>query len=113
MKIKDLKNLRENVPKYRAKPKTIDGIYFASTKEANRYKELKLLTRAGIIHGLRTQVSFTLEINKVHICRYVADFVYFENGEKVVEDVKGFITPSYRLKKKLMKAIHGIIIKET
>ena len=44
---------------------------------------------------------------------YIADFVYTENGEKVVEDVKGFRTPEYRIKRKLMLYSHGVRIKET
>jgi len=52
----------------------------------------------------------------VKICRYVADFGYIENGAVVIEDVKSKITkglPVYRLKKKLMKALYGIDIRET
>lgn len=114
MKRNDLKKLIAAIPKYRAVPTTIDGKKFASKKEAHRYVELKLLNRAGKVHDLRCQVSFTLNVNGEHICRYVADFVYFnDKGEKIVEDVKGFLTKEYKLKKKLMKAIHDIEIRET
>lgn len=112
MKINELKKLRAKVPKYRAVPTTINGKTFASKKEAHRYKELLLLQRGGEIAGLRCQVTFDLNVSDVHICRYVADFVYFDKGVKTVEDVKGFLTKEYKIKKKLMKAIHGIEIKE-
>jgi hypothetical protein len=46
-------------------------------------------------------------------CGYVADFVYMENGQQVVEDTKGMRTQEYRLKRKLMLWVHGIRIKET
>jgi hypothetical protein len=49
------------------------------------------------------------------VCKYISDFVYLENGQKIVEDVKSEYTrklPVYRLKKKLVKAVHGIDIKE-
>lgn len=34
------------------------------------------------------------------------DFAYFEGGRKVVEDFKGVMTPAFRLKRKLFKALH-------
>ena len=99
--------------KYKSRPKTIDGFYFASTKEANRYQELKLLQLHGAIQDLRLQVAYKIEINGRLVCKYVADFVYSEEGNEIVEDVKGFKTQVYNLKKKLMKACHGIEIRET
>lgn len=113
-KIKDLKFLRNaQATKYRSKKTVADGITFASKKEANRYLILKALLKNGEISNLRLQVPFDLSVNGFKVCSYVADFVYAENGIEKVEDVKGMITPVYRLKKKLMKAIHGIEIFET
>ena len=45
---------------------------------------------------------------------YVADFVYIEtlNNIEVVVDTKGFRTPEYKLKKKMMRAFKGIDIIE-
>ena len=94
---------------------TSDGIKHDSIKEANRWCELLLLQRAGIIKDLKRQVKFEL-IPKQEGERavfYVADFTYTESGKKVVEDVKGCRTEVYKLKKKLMLYIHGIRIKET
>ncbi len=100
--------------KYRAKPTTIDGIRFASKAEANRYMELRLLEDAGVIHNLETHPKYTLSVNNMFICTYTADFRYEENGEVIVEDVKSkpTMTYSYKLKRKLMKAIYDIDIKE-
>lgn len=92
----------------------VDGIKFDSKKEARRYKELLILQLAGNIKDLKLQQSFSLLVNQIEVCRYVADFVYFDNekGKQVVEDVKGFKTRMYILKKKLMKAVYGIEILE-
>ena len=94
--------------KYRAQPTTVDGIRFASKKEARRYTELRLLERAGRITNLRRQVRFKL----VQTVVYVADFTYEESGENIVEDVKGFKTPTYKQKRRLMQDQHGITIRE-
>lgn len=102
-------------PKYRNKKTSADGIRFDSKREANRYIELKLLERAGAIKDLRRQVPYVL-INKSRYGRaikYVADFVYYEYGKLVVEDVKGVRTPVYKLKKRLMAEVYGIEVKET
>lgn len=106
--------------KYRAVRTTVDGIKFASKREARRYQELKMLERAGAIEDLRCQVPYDLTVNGQKIGRYVADFEYtalqtdpIKDWRAVVEDVKGMKTPVYNLKKKLMRAIHGIEILET
>ena len=101
--------------KYGAKKTVVDGIKFDSKRESERYKELKLLEKAGEIADLSLQVRFDFVINGVKLGFYKADFSYWDdnNNRSVVEDVKGFKTPVYNLKKKLMKAIHGIDILET
>lgn len=106
--------------KYKARKVTIDGITFDSQKEANRYFELRLLERSGAIVDLQRQVRFVLipaqkDANGKVIERavnYIADFVYYHNGGRVVEDAKGYRTPEYRLKKKMMLYFHSIKIKE-
>lgn len=101
-------------PKYRNQRTEVDGITFDSKAEARRYSELKLLEKAGQIVGLNLQPSFPIIVNDVKICTYRADFGYgLPNGSLVVEDVKGMKTPAYRLKAKLMKAVHGVEILET
>ncbi len=113
--IKDAKPKRSKYGVLLNRPK-VDGIRFASQAEENRYHELKALEKAGAICALRTQPRYALEVRGVLICTYVADFVYFEEvagGVAVVEDVKGVLTDVYKLKKKLMKAIYGIEIRET
>lgn len=87
----------------------IDGIKFDSKKEAKRYGELKLLERAGQISDLQLQVAFELVppqkggMRKELPVKYIADFVYTENGHQVIEDTKGVKTKDYIIKRKLMK----------
>jgi len=105
--------------KYRNQRITVDGEIFDSKKEFQRYQELRMLERAGKISGLRRQVAFELAPavvigkRKRPALRYISDFVYQENGEQVVEDVKGIRTEGYRIKRHLMATVHGIAIKET
>lgn len=100
--------------KYHAKKILDDGILFDSLAEHRRFCELKLAQAAGEIYSLEVHKAYPLTVNGKLICKYVADFVYRESvgGRVVVEDVKGVATPVYRLKKKLMLAIHGIEIQE-
>jgi hypothetical protein len=97
------------VKKYRNIKTTIDGIIFDSKREAARYFQLKLLERAGELKELKRQVTYRLEVNGQLICKYIADFEYISinTGELVTEDLKGFITPEFKLKAKLFKAIFG------
>ena len=118
--------------KYRSKKIRLpDGVVFDSQKEYARWCELKLLARAGKIKDLQRQVKFVLipaqyepdTIGKrggvkrgkliEREISYVADFCYIENGNPVVEDSKGFRTPEYKMKRKMMLYFHGIRIKET
>lgn len=100
--------------KYGNSKKEVDRIVFDSVKEAKRYKELKLLIKAGAIGQLELQVPFELNNGGTHSLKYIADFVYINaiTGEKVVEDAKGYRTKEYRKKKRLMKKVHNIKIKE-
>lgn len=105
--------------KYHSKKTTVDGIEFDSAKEAKRYTKLRDMERAGKIQDLCLQVPFELVPSfecdgvKYRGMKYIADFVYYRDGVRVVEDVKGAKTPEYRLKKKLMAYINHINIKES
>ena len=99
--------------KYGNKKVELDGYKFDSIKEKNRYVELMLMQKVGEISALEVHLSFDLPVNSVLIAKYVSDFTYYREGNYCVEDAKGFKTPVYRLKKKLMKAIYRIEILET
>ena len=91
----------------------IDGITFASKREATRYNELKLLERCNIISDLQLQVSYVLipaqkgGLRNELALKYIADFVYFDNelNKQIILDVKGVKTPIYIAKRKLMKSL--------
>lgn len=98
---------------------TYMGEVFDSKREYERYRELRLMERAGAIQGLVRQVQFELvpkqyEGKKLieRAVNYVADFVYWEGDNMIVEDVKGAKTPEYIIKRKLMLARHGVRIRE-
>lgn len=108
------------VNKYRNTKIIIDGIEFQSKKESLRYKELKLLERAGLIKDLELQKEYILQ-NKFKInnktvrkISYIADFSYISTKDNKlhVVDVKGFKTDVYKLKKKLFEYKYGIEIEE-
>ena len=100
--------------KYNAVKTTVDGITFASKAEVRRYSELKLLEKAGEITALCLQPPFPIVVNDIPICKYVADFIYWdvEKDAQIIEDVKGMKTPVYKLKKRLVEALYGITITE-
>jgi Protein of unknown function (DUF1064). len=87
-----------------------EGKKFASKKEAARYLSLR---QDPEVTDLECQVRLPIRINGILVCTYVADFRYRHNGEVVIEDVKGYRTDTYRLKKKLVKAALGIEIMES
>lgn len=120
---------------------TIDGVEYASKREAARHRELLLLERAGRIQNLQTQVKFLLIPAQYAPCTevyksgprkgsakpgkllerevaYIADFVYTKDGNTIVEDAKGFRDPSsavyakFVLKRKMMLYFHSIRVQE-
>lgn len=93
--------------KYKNKKITIDGHKFDSKKEGNHYIALKQLEKLGIIKKLQLQVKYELQPSfkknneTIRSITYKADFVYEKEGKTIVEDVKGFKTKEYQIKKKL------------
>jgi hypothetical protein len=89
---------------------------FDSQSEYRRWCELKLLERGGQIRNLEHHVKLPLIVNGHDCGRYEADFVYFENDKRVIEDRKGgkaTITDVFRLKQKLVFALYGIEVRIT
>lgn len=124
-------NLKRNPKnKYNAKKVTVEVALNGekvtckcdSEKEARRLVELSLLNRAGKIQNVRTQVPYKLIPAAVRddgttekSAKYIADFVYEQDGKTVVEDVKSEITrkkQEYVLKRKLMLFVYGLTIHE-
>lgn len=98
--------------KYRAKKTKYNGKTYASKKEAQRAQELDLLVRSGDITDLKEQVKFPIDIAGKQVFTYIADFMYFDKllNKVVIEDVKGFQTAIFRLKKKCVEAYYSIEI---
>ena len=118
--------------KYRNKKIQVNGETFDSMKELRRWRDLKILEKAGQISELRRQVPYEIlpdqrepdkigprgGIKKGRIIErkavYVADFVYKDRtGREVIEDCKGMRTKDYILKRKLLLFRFGIRIMET
>lgn len=121
--------MRKN--KYNARTYKVGNEVFHSKKELHRYEELLLLEKAGQIHNLQREVKYLLIPSQRETvwkngkprqgkviereCSYIADFVYEENGQTIVEDVKGGSatkTDTYVIKRKLMLYVHGIRVRE-
>ena len=112
--------------KYKNKKVEVDGMKFDSKREYNRWMELQIMEKAGLISNLQRQVPFELiPKQKVNIqkgtghitvsersVKYIADFVYMQDGRKVVEDTKGLRTPEYVIKRKLLLYRYGLKVNE-
>ena len=107
--------------KYGNQKTEVNGVKYDSKKEAKRAEQLEVQQRLGIISNLERQKKYILQPSfkflgkTIREIAYIADFVYEENGELVVEDVKSPITrknPVYKLKKKMMMYVHGVEVKE-
>lgn len=87
--------------KYRAKPTIYNGVRYDSKAEAARAAQLDMLVRSGDVESWERQPKFLLGEPGV---KYVADFmVAYSNGQRIVEDVKGYETALFKLKKALWK----------
>lgn len=105
--------------KYHAKKTVVDGIVFDSKREAQRYQQLKLMERAGIICNLKRQVRHELVPAQYidgkcveRAVTYTSDLEYDASDVHIVEDVKGVRTKEYIIKRKLMLYKYGIRIRE-
>ena len=95
--------------KFHAKPTLYDNIRFDSKKESQRYAELKQLQTQGEVVFFLRQIPLYLPGN----IRYVCDFqIFWANGTVTFEDVKGYRTDTYKIKKKQVEAIYPIEITE-
>lgn len=96
--------------KYHNTKKVVDNIEFDSKREAERYSELILLEKAGEIRDLKLQEAFVIQPafekggKHYKAIYYVSDFSYNDkSGKRIVEDVKGFKTAVFQLKRKMFE----------
>lgn len=102
--------------KYNAQPTVVDGVRFASKSEAERDRQLQLCVRAGVVTNLKRQPRYPLTVCGVTVGTYVGDWEYIDmensiDGSReapylVCEDRKGVLTPLFKLKWKLVKALY-------
>lgn len=85
-----------------------DGKKFDSIWERDCYTKFRYMQLAGEIKELRCQVRYNLIVNGLMIAAYIADFVVvYKDGREVIYDSKGVLTDVFRLKQKLMRAVHN------
>jgi hypothetical protein len=116
-------------PRAKAEDRTADGIIFGSKRELERYHDLKLLQKAGEITALKTHTKFVFIVGPdegMVVGTYTPDFTYIEcaSGKVIVEDVKSWkrtpktkklvprVNREYGIKKKLMKALFDLDVRE-
>jgi hypothetical protein len=98
--------------KYKNKKVIVDDYIFDSIQESRRYKELKIQLETGDIKELTLQPRFLLQEafkkNGKHYRKieYIADFMYWQNGKYIVEDVKGLQTDVFKLKHKMFEKMY-------
>lgn len=106
----------QNRSKYKNRKVEHGGIQYDSKKEAARGAVLELKQRAGEVSKLKRQVKFILQesfkipskktkqgFETIKEIAYIADFTYFMGGQFYVEDVKGYKTPEYKIKAKMLR----------
>lgn len=110
----------------RDKRTTIDGYKFNSIAESKRYRELKLLQKAGKIMELEVRPRFELHAGDILILTYEPVFSYHDvhnevfgpsRGQLHIEDVedvdvKGVGATLFILKKKLFYANYWSHVEE-
>lgn len=113
--------------KWGNKKTVVAGLKFDSKWESQHWVELRLRESAGEIKNLQRQVRIPVVINGVKVTTFIADFTYDEREARdalwagdyvwkpIVSDCKSEATrlePYYRLKKKLLRIVNGIDIRE-
>ena len=98
--------------KYGAQQIVVDGVLFHSKGEARFWEVLRLREKAGEIYGLERQKVYQISIEGVKICKLIVDFAYYSRDDNQFHaaDWKGVVTPMFRLKAKMVKAQHGVIV---
>lgn len=103
-------------PRSAKEARTWEGIVFDSKREMIRWQKLRFKEIAGLIHSLKRQVTYRIELNGHHFCKYTPDAEYITaEGRLVYEDVKSRGTakdPAYRLRKKAFEIYYGVEVSE-
>jgi hypothetical protein len=82
------------------------GYNYASKKEANRAYELDLLVKAKELKKWERQITLPLYVMGQLWRSYRIDFIRYEKtGDIVLEEVKGFETAEYKMKRDILEII--------
>lgn len=96
--------------------RTFEGQVFDSKREMQRWQKLRLKEIAGLISNLKRNVSYPVEVNGHHFCKFTPDAEYLtDKGLQVFEDTKSSGTrkdPAYRLRKKAFELYYGVQVTE-
>lgn len=88
--------------KFSAERQTVDGISFASRKEAAKYIELSLLKKAGKIRDFECQPVIEMPVGK-----YTPDFrIVHLDGTSELWEVKGVRTEAFQLRLRCFHYFH-------
>ena len=95
--------------KYRNRPTVVDGQRFDSKAEGRHWLVLRAELASGRARLVLRQVPFHLPGGVV----YRVDFlVHRPDGRLELHEVKGMRTEAYRIKKRLVEALYGVVITE-
>jgi hypothetical protein len=96
--------------KYGAKKTVVNGTVFDSKVEADYFIHLQKLQQQGLIQSFELQPKFMLQEafekngKKYKAIEYIADFkIVLLDGDIEIVDVKGVMTPEFKLKQKLFE----------
>ena len=91
--------------KYGARKREYRNVVYHSIKEANYAAELDLRVLAKDILCWERQIPIGIIVNGMHVCNMVVDFLITHNDDsKEFVEVKGYATPIFKLKLKLLEA---------
>jgi hypothetical protein len=89
--------------------RTTGGITFASKREMNHFRQLQGMKAAGVVKFFLRQTRFDLP----GVVKYYADFaVFYVDGRVDFLDAKGVRTPVYAVKRKQVRELYGVDIRE-
>ncbi len=99
-------NVKNPKNKYNAKKTVFGGRKYDSKFEAKVAADLEWRKKAGELKEIIPQFKIPLAVNGHHIANYYMDFkVIHKDGQVEFIEVKGFETPVWRMKWRILEAI--------
>lgn len=83
-----------------------EGVKYQSSREAAFAQKIKLMEMAGEVVSWDRQVKLPLAVHGKLVCNYVIDFrLNLSGGRVVLVEVKGMMTPDWKIKWRLLEAM--------